>query len=111
MNIKESCEVFLSESFYLIITPIFFQRLLTILLRDILSCQIFQNAMDALADPDNINQLIIIMLDPKSATLCDQETLPVTPILDNFTAFTGVKPEPVYHLFKWKCASWNNQHF
>jgi len=72
-------------------------KLLTILLRDILSCQIFQNAMDALADPDNINQLIIIMLDPKSATLCDQETLPVTPILDNFTAFTGVKPEPLIY--------------
>jgi len=77
------------------LTNDFFKRLLTILLRDILSSKIFQNAMDALADPDNINQLIIVMLDQESATLVDQKTLPVTRILHNFTKFTTIKPEPV----------------
>ena len=73
-----------------------FFRLLTILLRDILSCQIFQNAMDALADPDNINQLIILWLDQDIATgTSDQENLDFTPILHNFTMFSPSKPEPV----------------
>jgi len=70
-------------------------KLLTILLRDILSCQIFQNAMDALADPDNINQLIILWLDQDIATgTSDQENLDFTPILHNFTMFSPSKPEP-----------------
>ena len=58
--------------------------------------------MDVLADPDSINQLIIIMLDQEVAILSDQETLPVTPILHNFATFTPTKPEPVSHTFKFK---------
>lgn len=65
-----------------------YSRLFSILLRDILSCQILQNAMDALANPENINRVIIVWLDEYSTVLLANETEESEPgvqILNNFT--------------------------
>ncbi|KAI9555168.1 hypothetical protein GHT06_017683 [Daphnia sinensis] len=62
-------------------------KLFSILLRDILSCQILQNAMDALANPENINRIIIVWLDEYSTILLANETEESEPgvqILNNF---------------------------
>ncbi len=62
-------------------------RLLTILLRDILSCQILQNAMDALANPENVNRLLNIWLGENHIVSQNQstESNPGVQMLNNFT--------------------------
>jgi hypothetical protein len=63
-------------------------RLLSILVRDILSCQVLQHAMDALANPENINRLMIVCLDEYSTMLLGSQTVESDPgvqILNNFT--------------------------
>ncbi|XP_046464686.1 sorting nexin-14-like isoform X1 [Daphnia pulex] len=63
-------------------------KLLSILVRDILSCQVLQHAMDALANPENINRLTIVCLDEYSTVLLGSQTVESDPgvqILNNFT--------------------------
>lgn len=66
----------------------YYSRLLSILVRDILSCQVLQHAMDALANPENINRLMIVCLDEYSTMLLGSQTVESDPgvqILNNFT--------------------------
>lgn len=55
-------------------------------LRDILSCQILQHAMDALANPEHVNRLLVLWLDENNAVLgnSSSESDPGVPILKNF---------------------------
>jgi hypothetical protein len=63
------------------------------LLRDLMSCQILQNAMDTLADPDNINRFIILWLSEETPSNLPPKAQCYVPILEKFTAFC--MPEPV----------------
>lgn len=77
--------------------------LLTIFLRDLLGYQILQNAMDALADPDNVNQFIILWLDeneilPHSPNLATDQYVP---LLQNFTKHSPSKPSDMVR--KYRC--------
>ena len=70
-------------------------RLLTILLRDILSCQILQNAMDALANPENVNRLLIVWLE-ESHTVLESHNIESdtgVPMLNSFTNDCLPKPK------------------
>lgn len=74
--------------------------LLTIFLRDVLGCQILQNAMDALADPDNINKCIILWLEENEAlpdNSCHQSTDQYIPLLQNFIKHSSSKPADMVH--------------
>ena len=70
-------------------------RLLTILLRDILSCQILQNAMDALANPENVNRLLIVWLEESNTVLESHniESDTGVPMLNSFTNDCLPKPK------------------
>lgn len=64
------------------------------LLRELLSCQIFQNAMDAIADPDNINHLIILWLDENEiiSKTSDSRFDQLVPALKEFSSYVPPKP-------------------
>lgn len=64
-------------------------RLFSILLRDIFSCQILQNAMDALANPENINRIIIIWLEEHSTSLLANEMMESYPNVQLLNSFTN----------------------
>ena len=67
---------------------------MTVLLRELLSCQIFQNAMDAIADPDNINHLIILWLDENEiiSKTSDSKFDRLVPALKEFSSYAPPKP-------------------
>lgn len=63
-------------------------RLLNILLRDILSDQILRNSLDAVANPDNLNHLIVSFLGENNLVASEipkLESISYIPILKNFT--------------------------
>lgn len=68
-------------------------RLLNVLFREILSCQILQHTMDSLGDPDNVNLFIVLWLGEGTAP-----TTPISPndhdvpMLKNFTHHCPPKP-------------------
>lgn len=63
-------------------------RLLMTLLKDLLSCQVLQKAMDTIGDPININRFLILWLGPDSESTRLFDRAPsgrLTPLLGSFT--------------------------
>lgn len=84
----------LSSLFWLIIVYQYFFRLFTILIRDILSNLVLQKTLDVIADPDTINQLLIIGLrnDVNKEPLERKE---MVHIFENFAAYPVEAPQTV----------------
>lgn len=73
--------------------------MLVTLIKDLLSCQVLQNASDTLADPDVINELILLWLDETSEDeYLDLEPRECVSLLDNFARNDLVKPKIVSDL-------------